>query len=90
MELLYNNTQIILATDNAIGKVFRDKETLIVAQNLSKVTSVFLPPQKNRIWYLGLIAVAKRLFLSHSKDSISLYNEYVSFVAFIRKSKTFE
>ena len=35
---------------------------------------------KNSVWYLGLIALAKLFSPSHSKESISLYKDYSTFL----------
>ena len=72
MKLKYN-THIILVTDNAIDKLFRDTETLIGSSKPKPEGAVFVfSTPKNRIWYLGLIAVAKHLSPSDSNDSTSL------------------
>ena len=67
------STHIILITDNAICKVFRDIETLIGSSKpkLEGAICVFFSiPRKTGFGIL--ITVAKRLSPCHSKDSISL------------------
>ena len=75
------NAHILLASDNAIDTKFRDAETVIGPVKLIRkgAAHVFQSP-KNSIWYLGLIALAKLVSPSHSKDPISLYTSYKSFL----------
>ena len=76
------NAHILLASDTAIDKVFRDVETVIGSSNLitKGAGHVFNSP-KNSVWYLGLLAIiAKLISPSHNKESISLYTEYTNFL----------
>ena len=75
------NAHIILATDVALDKVFRDIETKVGPSKLIGLgaSHVFSSPS-NSIWYLGLIAIAKLFSPSHSKESISLYSDYMRFL----------
>ena len=63
-------THIILATDNAIDKVFRDTETLIDSSKPKSegAVSVF-PPQKTAFGIFGLITVTKYYFSLYSSFS---------------------
>ena len=75
------NACVLLATDVAIDKVFRDVEGIVGVANLvgRGAAHVFNSP-KNSVWFLGLIALAKLLSPSHSAESISLYREYTKFL----------
>ena len=75
------NAHVLLATDVAIDKVFKDVEGIVGVANLvgRGAAHVFNSP-KNSVWFLGLIALAKLLSPSHSAESISLYTAYTKFL----------
>ena len=75
------NAHIMLGVAVSIDKVLKDTETLIgpsalISQNASHV---FNSPNSS-IWMLGLIAFAKLLSPSHTKETISLYCDYKRFL----------
>lgn len=74
---------IILCVDHGTDKVFRDIEQKIGVQQLLQVTAgekIFTSPSTS-IHTLGLIAIAKLLSPSHAQHSVSLYNEFKSWMA---------
>ena len=69
---------VILGVDHSIDKVFRDTEGKIGVQKLLDVSAAqkaFLSPS-NSIHTLAQIAIAKLLSPSHASHSVSLFNEY--------------
>ena len=76
------NAHCILCIQNAVDKVFKDKETEIGVTKLISTDAqhVFNSPS-NSIFTLGLIAFAKFLSPSHAQCSISLYKDYKQFLA---------
>ena len=75
------NAHIMLGVDVAIDKVLKDTETLVGPSALiSKNASHCFNSPKSSIWLLGLIAFAKLLSPSHTKETISLYCEYKRFL----------
>ena len=68
------NAHIILATDVAVDKVFRNTEVLLgISKLISECAGHVFSSPKNYIWYLGLTALAKLLSPSHNTESISLH-----------------
>ena len=61
MKRLKCNAHILLASDVAIDKVFRDMETVIGLSKLIQQDASHVFNSVNSIWYLGLIAIAKLL-----------------------------
>lgn len=56
---LKSNTEIILVTDKAVDKVFRDKKTSSgSSKSISEGAARVFSSPENKIWYLGLTAVA--------------------------------
>ena len=76
------NAQCILCIQNAIDKVFKDRETVIGINKLISTDAqhVFNSPS-NSIFTLGLIAFSKFLSPSHAQLSISLYKAYKQFLS---------
>ena len=69
---------ILLEIDHAIDKVFRDIEIKIVVQKLLDLSvgqKAFLSPSTT-MYTLAQIALAKLLSASHASHSVSLFNEY--------------
>ena len=75
------NAHCILCIQNAVDKVFKDKETEIGVNKLISTDAqhVFTSPS-NSIFTLGLIAFSKFLSPSHAQLSISLYKPYKQFL----------
>ena len=74
---------MILGVDHAIDKVFKNTEQMIGVQKLLEVSAgekIFLSPGSS-IHTLGLIAIAKLLSPSHAQHSVSLYNDFKSWMA---------
>ncbi|XP_013414654.1 uncharacterized protein LOC106176709 [Lingula anatina] len=74
---------IILGIDHAIDKVFKNTEQKIGIHQLLEVSAgekVFLSPGSS-IHTLGLIAISKLLSPSHAQHSVSLYNDFKSWMA---------
>ena len=81
-KILKCSAHIILGVDHAIDKVFRNTEQNIGVQKLLYVNAgvkVFSSPGSS-IHTLAIIAISKLLFPSHASYSISLYNEYMSWM----------
>ena len=75
------NAHILLAIDVAIDKVFKDTETVIGLSHLiGQGAEHVFNSTKNSIWFLGMIAIAKLLSPSHSKESISLFKDYKKYL----------
>ena len=75
------NAHILLAVDNAMDTMLKDTETLIgKSKVISENAAHVFNSNKSSIWYLGLIAFAKLLSPSHSKESVSLYTDYTKFL----------
>ena len=75
------NAHIVLSVDVAIDKVFKDTEAVIgVSSLISQNASHVFTSKSSSIWTLGLIAFAKLLSPSHSKESVSLYTHYKQFL----------
>ena len=85
------NAHCILCIQNAIDKVFKDKETEIGVTKLISTDAqhVFNSPS-NSIFTLGLIAFAKFLSPSHAQTSISLYKQYKQYLTEDSKSEDSE
>ena len=75
------NAHVVLATDVALDKVFRDIETKVGPAKLigQGASHVFGSPS-NSIWYLGLLAIAKLFSPSHCTESICLYTDYMRYL----------
>ena len=82
------NAHCILCIQNAIDKVFKDRETEIGINKLISTDAqhVFNSPS-NSIFTLGLIAFSKFLSPSHAQLSISLYKAYKQFLSDDSKSE---
>ena len=85
------NAHVILCVQNAVDKVFKDKETEIGVNKLisTEAQHVFSSPN-NSIMTLGLIAFSKFLSPSHAQLSISLYKAYKQFLVDDSKSEDSE
>ncbi len=73
---------IILGVDHAIDKVFKNTEQKIGVHQLLQVSAgekIFSSPGSS-IHTLGLIAIAKLLSPSHAQHSVSLYNDFKSWM----------
>ena len=83
------NAHCILCIQNAIDKVFKDKETEIgIAKRISTDAQHCFSSPSNSIFTLGLIAFAK--FLSPSHAQTSLYKPYKQFLGEDRKLESSE
>ena len=82
------NAHTILCIQNAIDKMFKDKETEIGVSKLISTDAqhVFSSPS-NSIFTLGLIAYAKFLSPSHAQTNISLYKSYKQYLMEDSKSE---
>ena len=61
--------------------MFRNTEVLLcISKLISECAGHVFSSPKNSIWYLGLIALAKLLSPSHNTESISLHDEYTTFL----------
>ena len=74
------NAHILLAIDVAIDKVLKDTETVIGLSALIGPGAEHVFNSNKSIWHLGMIAIAKLLSPSHSKESISLFKDYKKFL----------
>ena len=85
------NAHCILCIQNAIDKVFKDKETEIgVAKLISTDAQHCFSSPSNSIFTLGLIAFAKFLSPSHAQTIISLYKPYKQFLTEDSKAENSE
>jgi maleate cis-trans isomerase len=81
-KILKCSAHIILGADHAADKVFKHTEQKIGVQKLLNVTAgvkVFTSPGSS-VHTLALIAISKLLSPSHAPHSVSLYNEYTSWM----------
>ena len=75
------NAHTILCVQNAVDKVYKDKESEIgVVKLISTAAQHVFSSPSNSICTLGLIAFAKLLSPSHAEHSISLYSNYKQFL----------
>ena len=73
---------LILGIDHAVDKIFQEAERKIGVQNLIKTSAgstVFMCPGSS-IHTLSLIAISKLLSPSHASHSVSLYNEFITWM----------